>query len=751
MEVMLLKRKFISLLVIAGLLLGAIPIAATGPLSYERLYPYAEPARELIKDSVALYVGSHKAAVNGERTVVNPQNSEITPILLDGVTMVPVRFIAESLGGTVGFDGENKTVTINISGTRVVLTYDSDQMIINGSPVSMDKPLTIINDTSFVPARNMGEAVGYHVFWHEVGLVVLSEEEKTIDEDMARHIVYYIIYERPTAEQILADFNETNMQRPRLMANADRFEQVKDNLKTDATVQKFYEQTSRMADTLLATPVPKVSPATSNWGYGRNTTNNIFTLGMMYKLTDDEKYAERAVQEIIWACNMGNWNPSHYLDVGEMALGIGVGYDWFYDYMTECERSAVVEAIVKHALKPTMEHYIADAPGARFTSDYNWNSVCNGGVAVAAIAILDSEQYGNLAAQTVQYALRGLEYMIAEYYPDGGWHEGLTYWEYAYDFHVYFAAALDATFDTEYGIYYDVPGVKNTVYFMPYLQGPGGIFNIHDAGNVRVLPSTTMWHASKLGDARFNDIYLTQMEMIGKDLPAKDISRALLWFAPELTNSGEEPPLDAYFRGVEVASFRTAWDDANATFVTLHGGLNNCTHGQLDSGTFILDANGERWAHDVGKEDYNLPGFWGGSEGSARWTYYSNRAEAHNTVVINPGHSADQRADGFPKLLSYESKEKGAYSIIDMTSSHAPNVTDAKRGMMLTEDRSLIVVQDEIKTHMNVDFWWFMHTKADIEISSDRKTATLNQNGKQLVVQILSPSPADAVFREIFL
>ena len=90
-------------------------------------------------------------------------------------------------------------------------------------------------------------------------------------------------------------------------------------------------------------------------------------------------------------------------------------------------------------------------------------------------------------------------------------------------------------------------------------------------------------------------------------------------------------PRDAVFRGTDTAFFRSAWDDPGAVYVGFRGGDNKANHSHLDLGNFVLDALGERWALDLGPDNYNLPGYFG----KQRWTYYRLRTESHNTLTLD--------------------------------------------------------------------------------------------------------------------
>lgn len=70
-------------------------------------------------------------------------------------------------------------------------------------------------------------------------------------------------------------------------------------------------------------------------------------------------------------------------------------------------------------------------------------------------------------------------------------------------------------------------------------------------------------------------------------------------------------PLDALCKGVGVAFFRSAWDDANAIFVGVKAGDLKVGHSHLDLSGFVLDAGGRRRALDLGADDYNMPQYFG--------------------------------------------------------------------------------------------------------------------------------------------
>ena len=190
-----------------------------------------------------------------------------------------------------------------------------------------------------------------------------------------------------------------------------------------------------------------------------------------------------------------------------------------------------------------------------------------------------------------------------------------------------------------------------------------------------------------------------------------------------------EQPTDAMFNSKQdIATLRGQWGDVNATYVAFKGGDNQTNHGHLDIGSFVLDADGVRWALDLGADDYNLPGFFGGQ----RWRYYRLINHSHNTLVIN-----DQIQNPRAKcpVTSFFSTPARAGAIVDMTNAYNDQATSAKRGIEMV-DRRAVHVRDEIEG-VTGDVRWTLVTGAEIELSGNK--AVLTQNGKTLRAEILVP------------
>ena len=157
-------------------------------------------------DGVVLSVGSPLAFANNARKYVDPENVEVFPIIKAGRTLVPARFIAESLGTEVGWDDATQEVTIKGPGTDIALQIGSAAYTVNGQAFEFDVPAETINDRTMLPLRAIAEALGKEVSWKETGrdagLIGIAGQANLFDgalaADLEKLITSYGFYVSPT-------------------------------------------------------------------------------------------------------------------------------------------------------------------------------------------------------------------------------------------------------------------------------------------------------------------------------------------------------------------------------------------------------------------------------------------------------------------------------------------------------------------------------------------------------------------------
>lgn len=104
------------------------------------------------------------------------------PQILDGRTMVPLRFLFEQLDEKVTWLPETREIVIGKDDIR--LQVDNTTALVHGEEAMLDVPPLIIEDKTFVPLRFLTESLGYDVVWdQESHLATITEKPKPYTEN----------------------------------------------------------------------------------------------------------------------------------------------------------------------------------------------------------------------------------------------------------------------------------------------------------------------------------------------------------------------------------------------------------------------------------------------------------------------------------------------------------------------------------------------------------------------------------------
>jgi N-acetylmuramoyl-L-alanine amidase len=98
--------------------------------------------------------------------------TDTPPVIEEGRTLAPVRAIFEAMGGTVTWDGASGEVTLVGPDAEIKLTVGSTDAYINGTVTALDVPARIINGRTMIPVRFVSEALGCEVSWDEKSRIV---------------------------------------------------------------------------------------------------------------------------------------------------------------------------------------------------------------------------------------------------------------------------------------------------------------------------------------------------------------------------------------------------------------------------------------------------------------------------------------------------------------------------------------------------------------------------------------------------
>ena len=315
---------------------------------------------------------------------------------------------------------------------------------------------------------------------------------------------------------------------------------------------------------------------------------------------------------------------------------------------------------------------------------------------LGALAIADEER--ELAGEILVSALKSIPHGVSVYEPSGAYPEGPSYWQYGTSYTCLTIKGLTTALGTDFDLH-QAPGLDKTGWFRIHTIGPtGSYFNYADCG---VELASGLRHVLARGRLRSADALHGGTANVWRSRfqPTSVWNRAawivsFRWKLPGTMRAanGRPSPNCHWTQASRVSRTwsrcEVHWGDANAIYVGFKGGDNQTNHGHLDIGSFVLDAQGVRWALDLGADNYNLPGFFGGR----RWQYYRLINHSHNTIVIN---DQIQNPNAKCPVISFHSTPSRCGAIVDMTNAYKDQVESAWRGIEMLERRA-IHVRDEI-------------------------------------------------------
>jgi len=533
---------------------------------------------------------------------------------------------------------------------------------------------------------------------------------------------------------------------PRLLASADDWSRLREQIHADPASAALFASLEAQGAKALKAPLPvRTLTGKRMLRVSRSVLSHTLSLSLLYQITGQRKYAERATAEMLAACEFEDWHPQHFLDTAEMALGVAIGYDWLYGELTPPQREQIARALREKALEPSL--------GKQWwiSGKNNWTQVCHSGLSAAAIAIADSQP--ELATTILNRAIVNVVRCAKSYAPDGVFPEGPMYWDYATSFHVILAAALERFTGSAHGLD-TLPGFEKTPLYLLQVTTPtGGFFNYSDCGPGTHLALPLTWFARHFHQPQWAAISARKIMQATPLQRSRErlMGLALLWHAPALASPpqpGALPPIWLGRGNNPLAVFRSSWETPDALYLGIKGGGPSYSHAHMDGGSFILEADGVRWALDPGMQNYQSIEQHGIklfdlSQGSERWHLFRLGPEGHNILRFNGG---PQRVEGDARFVRFQAEGPRPHAVVELTSLYGEPVRSAHRGVMFVNRRAVLFQDEWSAGAASLDVSWQMLTRAEVTIAPGR--IILAQEGKTLTLKVLAPAHASIHVQE---
>lgn len=514
--------------------------------------------------------------------------------------------------------------------------------------------------------------------------------------------------------------------------------------------------------------------ASSNLYEIEKFTAHLVDLAFAYQVTGDDKYAKLAYDMSLVFGEWTHWAPGYMINCATATSNFALSFDWLYNVYTELYGADAVKALAdilytkgvsqgyNSSIGANCDYPRPSGTGDRYTNRTDsWNAVCSSGMIIGSLALMEYEEYNDNIAYLVGNNIQNLaNYGLDQYAPDGSYIESATYWAIGTNAFMKLIMAFDSAANDDYG-FVDTWGIDSTFYYACYIENPSGdAWNYHEDGVGSIITADELGVDTQmfgyagiiLGDENLAAIRKNQLEK-GKKVSIFDA----IFYSDEVVED-VELSLDYTMEGIDAFISRSDWEDG-ALYVGLMSGANSYSpyteavvggeqFGQLDAGNFVYTNGGVDWFIDLGSDNFDAYNYFG----SYRFRYYRNSAEGQNVVFFTSQQSAlpyGQDPNGSGKLIETYVDEAGdgSYAIVDNSAAYGSYVISAQRGMLLFENRSVVVIQDEISMNNTFeDVCWVAHTMCDIEIDESGRTAYLikkDENGyveKTLRATLISSS-----------
>jgi len=142
-------KTFILVLLLITLFIGSLSV-------------YATPDSGSYEISISMKLRSHQATINQETVRLDQP-----PVIKNGRTFVPLRFISEALGASVKWEPSDKSIHFENGKKKGKLFLNQKRAFVNGQAIALDAAPFISNGRTLVPVRFVCEVLGYNVEWNE--------------------------------------------------------------------------------------------------------------------------------------------------------------------------------------------------------------------------------------------------------------------------------------------------------------------------------------------------------------------------------------------------------------------------------------------------------------------------------------------------------------------------------------------------------------------------------------------------------
>ena len=698
---------------------------------WEELAPQSYVRMPELKGAALFSKAASYAIVDRTRLPISPDlDPSARPYEAGGVLWLPMAPIAAIRAHRAVADTKANTLSFTYRRRKYVFYGNSDRYTVNGEEQPLPFRPAVRGSALFFPAEYLcGFFHWRQLFTDPTGIAVLSNRKQIFHSDRDASLLWElnaeITYTQPTGEGIMEDLRRkiSNPDKGRLLLLPEEWMALRKSVKTDAALKELLEalkaRFGKRSESYLAAPI-FAEAAEINAATIASVTERLLSFSVLFRMTGEKPYAERAALECEALAALSGWNAeSSIADATDLGFAMAFAYDLCHTAWSEGRKALLERTMLRYAMRPGVDCY--NGRGMMWRQGTSTAARINR--SLTAMALTLAYVYPETALRILRHSVRNAVACFEAYSPDGGYAEGLAGWETATTSLALLIAMLESACGSDYGLS-SFCGFAATARFPIHTETANGAWNFHNCPAAPVSTAVFGWFTKKYNNPLY--AWLRRRDLTGgsKQPDALD----LVFYTPVDEELQPELPPDAVYRNAGAAAFRSDWS-SEGSLLALHGGSNHAVGGELDAGSFLLEMGGERFFCETGGN-------------TALPVMLRHRAEGQNTIVIDPvaEPAPDQNPDAVATILEARSTADHAYAVVDMTSTN-DLIVKGRRGILLTENRTLAVIQDELTLVSPAKALWSAYTTAKAT-RIGKRTLLLEKNGKTLLCKLVGGASA---------
>jgi oligo-alginate lyase len=533
---------------------------------------------------------------------------------------------------------------------------------------------------------------------------------------------------------------------PRLFYNAASLERLREMLTADVAANAALKK--RGEELSAAALIPESAAMHgqgqhANYGEPGNQMSEMgLTLGLLFQLTGDKRYAEKLREAMLYYANYVRWTGQSFehrapawfseLDTAKFSFGYATGYDALHAFLSNTDRKTIADAMVRLSVLPTLNDWVI--PGRRIHSfdsmGHNWWGVCVAGAGLCALALLgdDERAQGWIDAadagfeQWFKYQGNVLQNRVATFERSGPSYEGVNYTKYGVTEYLHYRLAWQNTWPGRKAAHMEpLDHVANFFLQTLYPTSSGSLaVNFNDSSlEVDATETILLLIACGIGSPEAGR-YLKQVH---SHPSGTLVSLLKQWPVPIAL---ADAPNSSIYPGMGWAIMRSSWEN-DATLLTMKSGY-TWNHAHADAGSYILFKDGMPLIRDSGTCVYDRQEYH---------NYYC-QSRAHNVILFNgAGQPPEDILSGckFPGRMHSLIDGLGLkYVCADATGPMARWFSRNYRHWIWSGD--VILILDDVCAHTAGRMDWLLHFEGKYKTNPDGTVALKNGRAEAIVKMV---------------